>query len=86
MNSRRMHPVSTARGVSWFPATITMAARGNPRDTHSYDMNRIYPGKPNGFLTERVSWAHDAKIGQLALENDFLERALTKAGLLSARK
>ena len=27
-----------------------------------------------------------AKIGQLALENDFLERALTKAGLLSAGK
>ena len=26
------------------------------------------------------------KIGQLALENDFLETALTKAGLLSARK
>lgn len=41
-------------------------ARGNPRDTHSYDMNRIYPGKPNGFLTERVSWAHDTKIGHLA--------------------
>jgi predicted deacylase len=41
-------------------------ARGNPRDTHSYDMNRIYPGKPGGFLTERISWAHDTKIGQLA--------------------
>lgn len=27
-----------------------------------------------------------AKIGQLALENDFLERALNKAGLLSARR
>ena len=27
-----------------------------------------------------------AKIGELALENDFLESALTKAGLLSARK
>ena len=27
-----------------------------------------------------------AKIGQLALENDFLERALVKAGLLSARR
>ena len=27
-----------------------------------------------------------AKIGRLALENDFLESALTKAGLLSARK
>jgi transposase len=26
-----------------------------------------------------------AKIGRLALENDFLERALTKAGLLSAK-
>ena len=26
-----------------------------------------------------------AKIGQLALENDFLEHALTKAGLLSAK-
>ena len=27
-----------------------------------------------------------AKIGELALENDFLESALTKAGLLSARR
>lgn len=27
-----------------------------------------------------------AKIGQLTLENDFLETALTKAGLLSAKK
>ena len=27
-----------------------------------------------------------AKIGQLTLENDLLESALTKAGLLSARK
>jgi len=27
-----------------------------------------------------------AKMGQLALENDFLEGALTKAGLLSARR
>jgi len=27
-----------------------------------------------------------AKIGELALENDFLEGALTKVGLLSARR
>jgi len=27
-----------------------------------------------------------AKIGQLSLENDFLEGALTKAGLLSAKR
>jgi transposase len=30
--------------------------------------------------------AMEAKIGRLSLENDFLERALTKAGLLSAKK
>jgi hypothetical protein len=27
-----------------------------------------------------------AKIGELTLENDFLEKALNKAGLLSAKK
>ena len=27
-----------------------------------------------------------AKIGQLTLENDFLEKALTKAGMLSAKR
>ena len=27
-----------------------------------------------------------AKIGQLTMENDFLEGALTKAGLLSAKR
>jgi transposase-like protein len=30
--------------------------------------------------------AMQAKIGQLALENDFLESALIKAGMLSARR
>jgi len=39
------------------------------------------PGEPTVDLK-----ALHAKIGQLALENDFLEGALTKAGLLSARK
>ena len=39
------------------------------------------PGEPPVDLK-----ALHAKIGQLALENDFLEGALTKAGLLSARK
>ena len=32
--------------------------RGNPQDTFSYDMNRIYPGRADGYLTERVAWAH----------------------------
>jgi predicted deacylase len=32
--------------------------RGNPLDTFSYDMNRIYPGRAEGYLTERIAWAH----------------------------
>ena len=39
-----------------------------------------------GTRSEPVNLAPlHAKIGQLALENDFLEGALTKAGLLSAK-
>ncbi len=34
------------------------ACRGNPLDTFSFDMNRIYPGRPNGYLTERIASAH----------------------------
>ncbi len=32
--------------------------RGNPLDTFSYDMNRIYPGRAGGYLTERIAWQH----------------------------
>jgi predicted deacylase len=41
-------------------------SRGNPRDTHSFDMNRIYPGRPGGFLTERIANVHNDVIGSLA--------------------
>jgi uncharacterized protein len=34
------------------------ANRGNPLDTFSFDANRIYPGRANGYLTERITWAH----------------------------
>jgi len=37
---------------------FTAGDRGDPRDTFSYDMNRIYPGRPDGYATERVAWAH----------------------------
>ena len=40
--------------------------RGNPRDTHTFDMNRVYPGKCEGFLTERIAYAHHTHIGALA--------------------
>lgn len=34
------------------------AQRGNPLDTFSYDLNRIYPGREQGYLTERIAYAH----------------------------
>jgi predicted deacylase len=37
---------------------LEAARRGNPLDPFAYDMNRIYPGSPNGRLTQRVAWAH----------------------------
>jgi transposase len=37
-------------------------------------------------LAELPSRALHAKIGELTLENDFLEGALNKAGLLSAKR
>ena len=36
--------------------------------------------------SQRSREALHAKIGELTLENDFLENALTKAGLLSAKR
>ena len=42
-------------------------------------------GSTEAVPTVDVKQLH-AKIGQLTLENDFLEGALTKAGLLSAKR
>ena len=42
------------------------AERGNPGDTFTYDMNRIYPGRPDGYLSERVAAAHAAAMGPVA--------------------
>jgi len=39
-------------------AAFTAGTRGDPLDTFSYDMNRLYPGKENGYPTERVAYAH----------------------------
>ena len=44
-------------------------------------------GEPNGPLAPELDLKTlHAKIGELTLENDFLEHALTKAGLLSAKR
>lgn len=42
------------------------ASRGNPLDTFSYDMNRIYPGRANGYLSERVAAAHAKWLTEVA--------------------
>ena len=42
------------------------AQRGNPLDTFSYDMNRIYPGRANGYLTERMAAAHAVAMAAVA--------------------
>jgi len=46
----------------------------------------VFGGPPRAKTVEPDIKVLHAKIGQLTLENDFLEGALTKAGLLSARK
>ena len=46
----------------------------------------VFGGPPKSKAGEPDLKVLHAKIGQLTLENDFLESALTKAGLLSARK
>lgn len=42
------------------------ANRGNPGDTFSFDMNRIYPGRPDGYLSERVAFAHSEWMSKVA--------------------
>jgi uncharacterized protein len=48
------------------PPAFEAAQRGNPLDTFSYDMNRIYPGRANGYLSERLAAAHAAAMGPIA--------------------
>jgi len=42
------------------------ACRGNPLDTFSHDMNRIYPGRADGYLSERVAHAHATWLTKIA--------------------
>ena len=50
------------------------------RIPEAFDQNRQSSAQPIDIKTLH------AKIGELTLENDFLEGALTKAGLLSAKR
>jgi hypothetical protein len=48
--------------------------------------SNVFGAEPSGQMPMVDVKAMHAKIGQLTLENDFLEGALTKAGLLSAKR
>jgi predicted deacylase len=48
------------------PPAFEAGQRGNPLDTFSYDMNRIYPGRAEGYLTERIAWAHSEYLKNVA--------------------
>ena len=43
--------------------------RGNPYDLYVLDMNRIFPGRPDGFITERIA-------------NVFFEEIVSRADML----
>lgn len=60
--ARKVNPQELSGSLVLVPAMNVPAyeagQRGNPLDTFSYDMNRIYPGREDGYLTERIAWAH----------------------------
>ena len=67
---KRIDPAKLTGCVVMVPVlnvlAFAAAERGNPLDTFSYDMNRIYPGKPGGYFTDRLAQAHHAAMIDLA--------------------
>lgn len=67
---REIDPSQLAGAVVMVPvvnvAAFEAAQRGNPLDTFSYDMNRIYPGRKDGYLSERVAFAHSEWMSKVA--------------------
>jgi hypothetical protein len=70
----------------WY--TLVGHEGGQSRECRSApETGRLRPIQNNSGLPQgRKGDTRDAKIGELTLENDFLEGALSKAGLLSAKR
>lgn len=80
------HCVKTRRSPSW-PSSSSCIPTRSPSGSGSFWSTRPKLGGGAAAAAEPVDLDPlHAKIGQLTLENDFLERALTKAGLLSAKR
>lgn len=62
MTLQQLDPQSLSGTVVAVPVmnveAFTAGMRGDPLDTFAHDMNRLYPGKENGYPTERVAYAH----------------------------
>jgi predicted deacylase len=58
----RLDPATLRGAVVGVPVVnvgaFEASQRGNPLDLFTYDLNRIYPGRPDGHLTERIAYAH----------------------------
>ena len=58
----QLDPLAVSGTVVGVPAMNVPAfeagKRGDPLDSFTYDMNRIYPGSFDGYPTERAAWAH----------------------------
>lgn len=67
---REIDPTQLSGTLVMVPVMNVMAFenanRGNPLDTFSFDMNRIYPGKKTGYLSERIAWAHSEWMSKVA--------------------
>ena len=67
-----------------FKAKVALAAiRGDKTLSEVAEHFEVHPHQVTAPVDVK---AMQAKIGQLALENDFLEGALIKAGMLSAKR
>jgi predicted deacylase len=47
-------------------AAAKNGSRGNPLDLSAFDLNRVYPGKANGWATERLAWAYHEEFSKKA--------------------
>ena len=77
------------RWLSWRNSSMSTPIRSHrgKRSSRAAAVDVFGPGSGNEAVHQAVDVKSlHAKIGELTLENDFLEGALSKAGLLSARR
>ena len=77
---------ATRRWPNWLNSFMSIPLRSPNGSSNCWRGPRMCLAAPSRRRTQPDLKTLHAKIGQLALENDFLEGALTKAGLLSAKR